>query len=92
MTKSRLLCNCINEVFKDKATASPGAGGFLIEMEVKKELLKNEVKELCKEKGLLIKDFYFKAGRENPCILLSCSGVSSEEFYPAMKFLKEMIF
>ncbi len=92
MTKSRLLCNCINDVFKDKATASPGAGGFLIEMEVKKELLKKDFMKVCKEKGILIKDFYFKSGRENPCILLSCSGVTSEAFYPAMKFLKEIIF
>lgn len=91
MTKSRLLCNCINEVFKGEAIAMPGTGGFLIEMEMKKDLLKKNIVEFCKENGVLIKDFYFKSEQKKPCILLSCSGVSSEEFYPAMKFLKDLL-
>lgn len=108
MTKSKFLCNCINDVFEGNATATPGAGGFLIEMEVENEvtrepLLNKEVIEedndklkkwfieKCKENGILIKDFYFKTNNSKPLILLSCSGVSSEEFYPAMKLLKAII-
>lgn len=108
MTKSKLLFNCINEVFEGKAIAIPGAGGFLIEMEVESEMLgkrllnKSIIREdnnklnkwfieKCKEHGVLIKDFYFKTNENNPVILLSCSGVSSEEFYPAMQLLKEII-
>lgn len=108
MTKSKFLCNCINDVFDGLAIAIPGAGGFLIEMKVENEvkrkplfnkeaieedndILKKWFIEKCNERGILIKDFYFKSNKNKPLILLSCSGVSSEEFYPAMKLLKEII-
>lgn len=108
MAKSKFLCNCVNDVFQGIAIATPGSGGFLIEVEIKRNVLRkqllnkddvdkdnNKLKKSfikkCKEHGILIKDFYFKTDKNKPLILLSCSGVSSEEYYPAMRLLKEIV-
>ena len=91
MAKSQELCNAVNKVFKDKATAIPGSGGFLISVEINSHLSSVEIAEKALSIGILVNSFN-ESNSKFPKICLSCSGVDENEFEKAMTLLKEAIF
>jgi len=92
MIKSQQLCIAISKVFGDRATALPGSGGFLIQLEVKSKLSSKELVRRGAKVGVLVRAFDSENGGEYPRLLLSCSGVSEENFEKALNLLKEEFF
>lgn len=92
MSKSQELCNCINEVFRDKAKTLPNVGGFLVPFEIKSTLTSEEIKERARAVGIKLKVADELSHEGWPCLLLSCSGVDEKEFKKCMLLLKEVLF
>ncbi len=92
MAKSNQLCLAVNQIFKDKAKSIPGSGGFLIQVEVKSNLSSKELARRAEEVGVLVKAFDSVEKSKYPRLLLSCSGVSEEDFEKALKLLKDALF
>lgn len=92
MAKSNQLCLAVNEVFKNQAKAISGPGGFLIQVEVKSDLSSKELASRAKEAGVLVKAFDSVDQSKYPRLLLSCSGVSEEDFEPSLNLLKKAFF
>ncbi|MEG0132774.1 MAG: PLP-dependent aminotransferase family protein [Clostridium sp.] len=92
MAKSQQLCVEVNKVFGDKAVALPGSGGFLIQLEVKSKLSSEELVKRGANVGVLVRSSNMKKSEKYPRLLLSCSGVSEENFERALVLLKEEFF
>ena len=92
MDKSNQLCIAVNKIFKDKAKAISGSGGFLIQVEVKSNLSSKELARRAEEVGVLVKAFDSVEKSKYPTLLLSCSGVSEEDFEKALTLLKDAFF
>lgn len=91
MAKSQELCLSVNQIFKDKAKAVPGSGGFLIKVELNTKLTSKEIAKKAEGVGILINSVEDDSN-ENPKISLSCSSVSEEDFGNAMSLLRSCIF
>lgn len=89
--KSIKLCQTIDKVFKDKGSSICGSGGFLVQLEVKSDLTCDELVDIAAGEGVLVKDFQSYDGKY-PRLLLSCSGVSEDDFEKALVILKKSIF
>ena len=92
MVKSQQLCIAIDKVFGDKAKALPGSGGFLIQLEVKSKLSSKELEKRGKDVGVLVSSFDYGEEGQYPRLLLSCSGVSEDNFEKALILLKDEFF
>lgn len=90
MTKSHELCLAVNRIFKDKAKAIPGSGGFLIKVELKSELTSIDIAKKAKDVGVLINSIMDDSSG-HPKISLSCSGVNEKDFDKALVILKDSI-
>ena len=90
MTKSQELCMTIQEVFRKKAKAIPGIGGFFVRFEVNSKHSAEQLAELAERVGVKLKTFDYPNEQGWPCLLLSCSGVDGREFKAAMLLLKSM--
>lgn len=90
MIKSQDLCLTINRIFKGKAIATPGTGGFLIKVEFNINLTAKEIAEKAEAAGILV-NTYRDIPKELPKISLSCSGVSEEDFEKAIRLFKESL-
>lgn len=92
MAKSQQLCIAINNVFEEKATAIPGSGGFLVQLEVKSSLSSKELAKRGADVGVLLRTFEAEEENDYPRLLLSCSGVAEENFQDALRLLKKEFF
>lgn len=92
MAKSQQLCIAINNVFEEKATAIPGSGGFLVQLEVKSSLSSEELAKRGADVGVLLRTFEAEEENDYPRLLLSCSGVAEENFQDALRLLKKEFF
>ncbi|MBU3196281.1 PLP-dependent aminotransferase family protein [Clostridium algidicarnis] len=92
MIKSQQLCIAIDKVFGNKAKGIPGSGGFLIQMEVKSELSSKELEKRGANAGVLVRSFNSVNESKYPRLLLSCSGVSEDNFEEALTLLKYEFF
>lgn len=92
MAKSQQLCIAINNVFEEKATAIPGSGGFLVQLEVKSSLSSEELAKRGADVGVLLRTFEAEEKNDYPRLLLSCSGVAEENFQDALRLLKKEFF
>ncbi len=90
MAKSHELCLAVNRIFKDKAKAIPGSGGFLIKVELDCSLTSKEIAKRANDSGILVNSFD-EDSSGNPKISLSCSVVSEDDFEKALVILKDCI-
>lgn len=90
MIKSQDLCRTINRIFKGKAVATPGTGGFLIKVEFNIHLTAKEIAEKAEKAGILVNTFR-DIPNELPKISLSCSGISEDDFEKAIELFKESL-
>lgn len=90
MVKSQDLCSTINRIFKERANATPGTGGFLIKVEFNINLTAKEIAEKAENAGILVNTFR-DIPNEPPKISLSCSGVSEDDFEKAIMIFEESL-
>lgn len=89
--KSNKLCQAIDRVFRDKGCSIGGSGGFLVQLEIKSDLTCDELVHMAANEGILVKSSHVSES-QYPRLLLSCSGVSENDFEKALIILKESIF
>jgi len=92
MDKIYMLCSAIKKVFEDKALAIPSSGGFLIQLEVKSNLSSDELVKRASRVGVLLKPLDSDNNTKYPRLLLSCSGVSEDNFEKALILLRNEFF
>ncbi|MGL6174963.1 MAG: PLP-dependent aminotransferase family protein [Cellulosilyticaceae bacterium] len=88
--KKQVLCECVENIFGELVKVNSGNGGFLIEIEIKKEISIEELLEKAAKQGILIKKSEQGIGGY-PKILLSCSGIELEDFEQALETLKRIL-
>lgn len=85
--KSEKLLSAAQRVFGKDADLQIEESGFRVNLEIASCLTHDEVEELAKRKGLLIKAFTKK---DNVLLItMTCTNVAAEKYEEAMKLLKE---
>lgn len=92
MTKSQQLCNCIEEVFGEKAKTLPNVGGFLVAFEIKSKMNSHEIEERAMKAGIRLRVADELSREGLPCLFLSCSSVEEGYFSESMQLLKQTLF
>lgn len=87
--KAKRLCEVIEAVFGDMATARLGEAGFLVMAEINTTLNSEEIARCAKKAGVAIRPLMQSS---RPQILLSCSTVPAEQYEEALLRLKQAIF
>ncbi|MEG2080416.1 MAG: PLP-dependent aminotransferase family protein [Oscillospiraceae bacterium] len=88
-SKMKKLCDAINDVFHNGAKAHLGEGGFVVRLEIFSNLTSEQVVMRAKNAGILVSTAEIDS--KYPQILLSCSGISEENYYDALKILKNSL-
>lgn len=92
IAKSSLFCEAVKKVFKDKAEAIPGLGGFLIQLEVKTDKPSIELAKKAAEYGILLKPVEIPGEAKYPRVLMCISGVQENDFEKVLNMLNNAFF
>ncbi|MCR4925863.1 MAG: PLP-dependent aminotransferase family protein [Clostridiales bacterium] len=91
MNKSKALCEEVERVFGNKASAKPLQSGLFVLISIKSDYSAEKIEKEALKNGVKLKSITVNENADNRCFLLSCSNVPVESFNEALKRIKQMV-